>query len=139
MQKVVIDTNVVVSALLVKGYSSRIIYDLVLEKKIILCLSAEVWEEYVDVLHRDKFAKYPSFVNNAEIVLSKAEELSLNYEPAVAIDVLKDKEDNKFLELAVTSKAEYLITGNKNDFEITEYGSVKIVSPKGYWQNCKPK
>jgi len=139
MQKIVIDTNVLVSAVLAKGYSSKIIYELFLEKKILLCLSADVWIEYVDVLHREKFSKYPSFIGNAEIVLSKIEELSLNYDPEITIDVIQDKDDNKFLELAITADAQYLITGNKNDFGITEYKTVKIVTPKEYWQNLKPK
>ena len=73
-------------------------------------------------------------LQNAEIVLAKFEELAVMYETSVKVDVLKDKDDNKFLELAVTADASYLITGNKKDFSITEYDGVKIITPKEYWE-----
>ena len=106
MQKIVIDTNVIVSALIQqKGYPSLIVNDLALSKKVILCLSKAVWEEYVDVLNRDKFSKILSFKSNADIVLSKIEELASNFEPNLKIRAIKDVSDNKFLELAVAGKA----------------------------------
>jgi putative PIN family toxin of toxin-antitoxin system len=110
MQKVVIDTNVLVSALITEGYPAQIINALVLGKKISLFLSKEIWEEYVEVLNRKRFSKYPSFKANAEIVLSKIEDLALNFQPDLEIDIIKDESDNRFLELAVSSNAEYLIT-----------------------------
>ena len=45
--------------------------------------------------------------------------------------------DNKFLELAVAGKAEFVITGNKKDFTMREYEGIKIVSPKEYWEQYK--
>ena len=133
MQKIMIDTNVVVSALLTKGYSSKIVYELILSEKAKLCLSPSVLKEYVNVLFREKFVKYPSFVASAEVVLAKMQELAVMYEPTVKINLLKDKDDNKFLELAVTADASYLVTGNKNDFQISAYQTVKIVTPKECW------
>ena len=58
MQKIVIDTNVLVSALIVKGFPSRIVNELILGEKVSLCLSKEVWKEYVEVLNRERFSKY---------------------------------------------------------------------------------
>ena len=43
------------------------------------------------------------------------------------------------LELAEESKADFIITGNTNDFTISEYKTTKIVTPKEYWENHKPK
>jgi uncharacterized protein len=133
MRKIVVDTNVLVSALLTKGYSSRIIDELILSKKVKLCLSPPIFKEYVDVLFRKKFARYPSFVASAELVLAKMEELAIIYEPTIKLDLLKDKDDNKFLELAITTDASLLVTGNKNDFRISSYQTVKIVTPKECW------
>ena len=79
MQKIVIDTNVIVSALIGSGYPAQIIFDLVLGKKVIICSSFEVYAEYV--LHREKFAKYPEFVAKAEVVTNKIDELSLKFIP----------------------------------------------------------
>jgi len=60
----------------------------------------------------------------AEIILSKIEELSLIYEPEITIDVIHDKDDNKFLELAITANAQFLITGNKNKTPSKPYLSI---------------
>ena len=81
MQKIVIDTNVIVSALIGSGYPTQIIFDLVFEKKVIVCSSSEIFAEYIEVLHRERFMKYTGFITNAEIVLSKIDELSIKYTP----------------------------------------------------------
>ena len=137
MQRIVIDTNVIVSALIQKGYPYLIVDKLVLSKKVKLCLSKAVWEEYVEVLNREKFSKILSFKSKAEIVLSKIEELASFFEPNLKIRAIKDVSDNKFLELAISGKVEFVITGNKNDFTMSEYKEIKIVSPKEYWELYK--
>ncbi len=139
MQRVVIDTNIIVSSLINEGYPSKIINGLILGKKVSLCLSKVVWEEYVEVLNREKFSKYPSFKANAEIVLSKIDDLALYFQPNLEIDVIKDKSDNKFLELAVFSNTDFLITGNTLDFTIKKFEKVRIVTPREYWENHRPK
>ena len=115
MQKIVINTNVIVSALIGKSYPKEIIFSLVLKKKVIVCISPEVFDEYVNVLNRERFIKYAGFVANAEIVLSRMEELSQKHLPALIIDRIKDDSDNAFLELGVSANIDFLITGNTND------------------------
>ena len=68
----------------------------------------------------------------AEIVLNKIDELSLKFSPTIVLTDIKDEPDNRFLELAVFAKADFLITGNKNHFIFSRYGSLQIVSPKEY-------
>jgi putative PIN family toxin of toxin-antitoxin system len=132
MQKIVVDTNVIVSALIGSGYPSQIIFDLVLGKKVQVCTSADIFTEYIEVLNREKFSKYPEFVIKAEIVLNKIDELSLKLSPSIRLQVINDEPDNRFLELAVTAEANFLITGDKNDFLLSQYGSLQIVSPREY-------
>lgn len=45
--------------------------------------------------------------------------------------------DNKFLELAEISQADFLITGNINDFNINQIGKTKIVNPAEFWSNFR--
>ncbi len=139
MQKVILDTNVIVSALISSAAPSRIVYELVLTERVEHCLSEEVFAEYVEVLNRDKFVKYLNFKLKAEIVLSKIKEVSTFYQTGPALTLLKDTSDNKFLELAAASAADFLITGNTLDFTITEFECTKIMSPKSYWDNYSPK
>ena len=50
------------------------------------------------------------------------------------LNIIKDKSDNKLLELADESNADYLITGNSVDFTITQYKKTQILSPRGFWE-----
>ena len=134
MQKVVIDTNVIVSALIGSSFPRQIVYNLVFEKKIIVCTSTELFKEYIEVLNRDKFRKYPEFVTKAEIVLNKLFELSLKYIPSVKLSVIKDEPDNRVLELAVSAQADFIITGNTRDFSFTQYEGIRIVTPEQFIQ-----
>jgi predicted nucleic acid-binding protein len=49
------------------------------------------------------------------------------------------KDDNMFLELADECMADFIITGNTNDFTFSAYKQTKIVNPKEYWENHAPK
>ena len=130
MQKIVIDTNVIVSALIGSSYPRQILYNLVFEKKVIVCTSADVFKEYIEVLSREKFRKYPDFVAKAEIVINKLYELSIKYIPSVKLTVIQDDPDNRILELAVTAQADYIVTGNTRDFTFSQYEGIKVVSPE---------
>jgi uncharacterized protein len=134
MQKVVLDTNVLVSAFIQRSYPSFIIYELVFGRKIQLCISPELAIEYHEVLNRSKFSRYPEFLNKAETLLAIIETTAIVYRPKSRVDILSDKDDNKLLELASECKADFLVTCNSTDFTIKKYKSAKIVTPKEYWE-----
>lgn len=139
MQKLILDTNVIVSALISKSIPSKILYELILQRKVELCLSQEVFAEYVEVLNRDKFSKFVDFKAKAEVVLSKLNEISTLYRTDRKVDILTDTSDNKFLELAAVSAADYLTTGNTLDFTIKEFEYTKILTPREYWDHYAPQ
>ena len=139
MQKLILDTNVVVSALISSSIPSKILYELVLTKKVETCLSEEIFKEYVEVLNRDKFARFANFKIKAEVVLNKLREISTFYIIDRKVEVLTDTSDNKFLELAAVSFADYLTTGNTLDFTMTEFEYTRILTPREYWENFAPK
>ncbi len=60
MQKLILDTNVIVSALISNSFPNKILYELVLKNKVKICLSDDIYTEYIDVLDRDKFRKFPA-------------------------------------------------------------------------------
>ena len=139
MQKIVIDTNVLVSSAIQRGYPNLIVDSLFIDGKIELCISEPVLEEYYLVFNRKKFTKYQDFIAKAETLLAEIENNSTWYYPKIKIDIIRDKDDNKFLELASESKANFLITGNINDFTIKQFKKTIIISPKEYWENHRPK
>ncbi|MCU0426538.1 MAG: putative toxin-antitoxin system toxin component, PIN family [Candidatus Kapabacteria bacterium] len=139
MQKLILDTNVLVSALIASSIPAKILYEVVLTRKVETCLSDEVFAEYVEVLNRDKFATFTNFKIRAEVVLNKLREISTFYQTDRNVEVLADTSDNKFLELAAISSADYLTTGNTLDFTITEFEYTRILTPREYWDNYAPK
>jgi uncharacterized protein len=137
MQKIIIDTNVLVSALIQRNYPNFILYNYVLENLVEVCISEELFEEYLEVLNRPKFSKYSDFVNKAEFVLTQIETKSTKFYPTQRFDIIEDIADNRLLELAAESKADFIITGNINDFTMTDFKGTKIVTPKEYWDNYR--
>lgn len=138
MQKLILDTNVIVSALISSSIPTRILYELVLTQKVEFCLSEEVLAEYVEVLNRNKFSNYTNFKAKAEVVLNRLQEVASFYQPDRKIEVLTDTSDNKFLELAAVSAADYLTRGNTLDFRISEFEYTRILTPRAYWDNYAP-
>jgi putative PIN family toxin of toxin-antitoxin system len=134
MPKIIVDTNVLVSSLIQTGYSFFIIDFVFSDKSVELCISDDLLKEYVDVLTRRKFFKYPEFIVNAKILLSDIEKYAVKYYPVIKPDIIKDYSDNKLLELAETCHAKFLITGNSNDFLMRKYKKTRIISPKEFWE-----
>ncbi len=95
--------------------------------------------EYYEVLSRPKFARFPDFFGKAESLLADIETKAKKFVPTTKLDLISDKDDNMVLELADECLADFIITGNTNDFTFSEYKQTKIVSPKEYWKNYAPK
>ena len=128
--KLILDTNVLVSALIQPSYPFLIVDRILADGNLQLCLSQELFAEYVEVLNREKFKKFPDFHFRAQIFLADIETQALLFNPTVTLNIINDSADNRLLELAEASNADYIITGNTNDFNMTSYKETKIVSPK---------
>jgi len=59
------------------------------------------------------------------------------YRPENPLKIIEDEADNRFLELAQISKADFIITGNTNDFTMEKFNETKIITPKEYWGKYK--
>lgn len=138
MQKIIIDTNILVSALIQRSYPFLIVRECVFNNKLQVCISEAILEEYIEVLKRPKFLKYPDFVLQAEKLIADIENRAKMYVPRIDLKLIKDTKDNRFLELAHVSNANYLVTGNTSDFTLKKYFDTQIVSPKDYWEFYKP-
>ena len=139
MQKVVIDTNIIVSELIQRSYPYRIIFDFFVEDKFQLCVLNQVLSEYYEVLARPKFVKFKDFFVRAETLLADIETNARKYISTITVDLIADKDDNIFLELADECQADFIITGNTTDFTFALYKHTKIVTPKEYWEDYQPE
>lgn len=136
MQKIILDTNVLVSSLIQRSYPYLILNEIFTKNEIVLCVSSALMFEYYAVLRRKKFAKYPEFIIKAEALLIDIERKATFHHPKITLQVINDLADNRLLELAVESRADFLITGNTNDFTFYNYEGTRIISPKDYYENC---
>jgi len=111
--KVVLDTNVVVSAHLNPDGLERHVLNLALARRLRLYLSAQILAEYEEVLRREKFAIDPAKLGESlRLIRLKAKAI----EPKTSLAVTSDPDDNKFLECAEEAGANYLVTGNRRHF-----------------------
>lgn len=136
MRKIILDTNVIVSSLIQKNYPYLIVEHCI-DGNIKICLSNEILQEYIEVLNRPKFSRFTDFKTNADFLLTRISEMAELFEPKNKLDLLIDEPDNRLLELAQIAKADFIITGNTNDFSIDHFEGTKIVTPKEYWEQYK--
>lgn len=83
-----------------------------IDRNVTLCLSNPILKEYIEVLARPKFSRFPDFKTTADFLIARLSELSEFNEPTTQLDIIPDEADNRFLELAEISEADYIITGN---------------------------
>ena len=111
--RIVLDTNVVVSAHLnAEGYERHVL-DLVLARKLQLAISEPILAEYEGVLRRPKFGIKPRQVTRSLRMIRAGARV---VRPSRKLDVTRDPADNRFLECAEAVKADYFVTGNKQHF-----------------------
>ncbi|MBW4607717.1 MAG: putative toxin-antitoxin system toxin component, PIN family [Hassallia sp. WJT32-NPBG1] len=112
--KVIIDTNVLVSAVL-RGREPRAVIQFIIDNsEFEWIVSTEILAEYKEVLNRKKF----KFIDEVkaewfEIIDTFPTIINVNVE----IDFPRDRKDAKFLTCAMAGDADFLITG---DFDFTE-------------------
>ncbi|MDL2319472.1 putative toxin-antitoxin system toxin component, PIN family, partial [Eubacteriales bacterium OttesenSCG-928-A19] len=102
MRKVVLDTNVIVSALLSPGGPPARILDLVITGQLLLCFESRIIAEYSNVLRRPKFGFDPQAVDQL-IGLLMQMGISVLAQPST-IDLI-DESDRVFFDVAQTAGA----------------------------------
>jgi len=123
--KVLIDTNVLVSALMNFNANPGKILSLILNLKVKIVYDNRILFEYIDVISREKFG-FDEEIISGLINFIKDEGAFANANP---INIkFEDESDKKFYELFKTANVDYLVTGNKKHFP-KEKG---IVSPREF-------
>ncbi len=133
MPSAIVDTNVLISSMISRGYPHLILFDQFLDGKFDLFISNELFQEYINVLQRPKFQRYPDFAMRAERLLGRIQREAITFQPDVTVKKIHDDADNRLLELALASRADYLVTGNFNDFDFNLFFSTHVVSPKEFY------
>jgi putative PIN family toxin of toxin-antitoxin system len=124
--KIVLDTNVLVSGLLKRGGNPAEIVALALGGAVRVCYDTRILAEYAEVLSRPRFNFDPHHVRT---VLSKIRADGLLAQSRVSVSGLPDADDTPFLEVALSCRADYLVTGNLAHFPPSLRQGATVVTP----------
>ena len=123
--KVIVDTNVLVSAVL-KGRTPKEVIQFIIDTPDCDWLvSPEIKEEYKQVLSRPKFKLTPFVIEQWWLVFDTVTEV---VEITNVVDFPRDRKDAKFLACALGTDADFLLTGDKDFDEVKSLGRTRIIS-----------
>lgn len=126
----VLDTNVIVSALLLSGSVPRQAFDKVLTEGKPL-VSVPIILELAEVLSRRHFNKYLLEEERMRFLVGLLKEAEL-HETTVTIGECRDPKDNKFLELAVSARADCIISGDDDLLVLNPFREILIITPRQF-------
>jgi len=124
--KVVLDANVLISALIKHGKSRELLLKIV-KKNIKLVLSRGILEEFLEVTETSKIRKY---INEDEVIafLRLLGTVATTIKVRSVFKVVKeDPDDDIVLRTAYDGKAEYIVSGDKHLLSLAKFRKIKIV------------
>ena len=130
VRRVVLDTNVLISALLFNGHLSKIV--LLWQKgRVTPIISKETFEELRNVLDYPKFSlsqeEINSIIENEILPYFEIAEITENLK-----GVCRDPGDDKFISCALSASASYILSGDKDLSDLKRYKSVKIIKASDF-------
>lgn len=122
--RVVIDTNIFISAGISKGITHTVFYDILFSHTPIF--TQQMMMEYAEVMKRKKFIKYRPQLS---VLMEALLELGEVVIPTTRKFFLPDTDDEMFLQAMEGGNGEVLVTGNIKDFQSPEAKNFSIISP----------
>ena len=126
--KIVIDTNVFISGLLGRG-SAYLVYKTFLSKKFKLVLTPSLLKEIKLVLNRPKLRIEK---NKIERLLKLLKSQAIIVKPKIKIKECRDEADNIILSCAIHSKANFIITWDKDLLTLSNFRGIPILTPSDF-------
>jgi len=127
--KIVLDTNVLVSALLSPYGPPAAVLQLILSGRVLICFDARILSEYQEVLGRAKFDFDLRLIEDVLEFLKTEGSL----EVSVPLDLaLPDAADTMFIEVGVAGAVDYFVTGNLKHFPADQRQGLTVVSPREF-------
>ncbi|MFO7979925.1 MAG: putative toxin-antitoxin system toxin component, PIN family [Candidatus Aminicenantes bacterium] len=131
--KIVLDTNVFISALLFRGPTSRLV-SFWQKETVSVLMSSEVLKEYAKVL------SYPKFKLTKKEIKGLLEQELLPYVIPIKVKrhlkvITQDPDDNKFLELALEGKADFILSGDKHLLDLKDFHGIQVMTPAEFFSS----
>jgi uncharacterized protein len=126
--RLVVDTNILVSAALKPDGPQRTVLVLAMTRPARLYVSQSILAEYREVLARRELKIRRGFrLQMLQLIQNRAHLVH----PARALQVARDPDDDKFLECADAARADYLVTGNPRHFPMF-WKSTKVITSREF-------
>jgi putative PIN family toxin of toxin-antitoxin system len=126
--RLVLDTNIMVSAALKEYGLERTVLRLAITKPARLYVSVPILAEYRDVLFRRELKIRRSVrLQLSQLIRTHSHIVT----PSRRLTVTTDSDDNKFIECADAARADYLITGNQRHFPMF-WKRTKVISSRDF-------
>lgn len=122
--RVVLDTNILTSALVYGGKPKKILR-LALEKRIQVVTSSILQAELTDIIVK----KFPLSLEDMYLLKTEMQKSFVVVNPCIALDVARDKDDNRVLEAAAAGGCDFIVTGDQDLLDPGNYENIKIVTP----------
>jgi len=125
--KIVLDANVLISALIKSGKPRELLFKIV-EKKTQLVLSRDILEEFLEITEDSRIRKY---VDEDDVIafLRVVGNIATMVKVRSMFKVVKeDPDDDIVLKTAHDGKAEYIVSGDKHLLSLKEFRKVRIVT-----------
>ena len=126
--RVVFNTNIYVSALVLPGSQADIALARILDGHDALLISKDIIDELLTTLAR-KFSRDNEALSQVAVVLAEAAQVVT---PGKRLRVLADEPDNRILECAEAGEADCIVTGDKAMLKLGFYGHIQIISLRQY-------
>ena len=126
--RIVFDTNIFISALILPGSFAEKAILKVIEGSDELIISHDIIDEVLTVLS-NKFSRNREALSRTAINLA---EIGRIVKPTERIGIFQDEPDNRVLECAAAGKADVIVTGDKEMLKLGTYKEIKIISLKDY-------
>ena len=133
--KVVIDTNVFVSALYLPESRPGELVLLARRKKIVNCTSHQIVAEIERILQK----KLGWDQDRARSAVRQIMNFSEMVNTEERLNVINDDADNRLLECAVASRAEFIISGDKHLLGLKAYQGISIITPGAFLDSYSPQ
>jgi uncharacterized protein len=135
MLKVILDTNVLLSALVFGGVPQKVVTHCIDSSDVSIYLSEPIWSEInhkflgTRVMEIAKKSKREITKQQIEQFLDVVRDNTACISIGQKFDVCRDVKDNMFLDLAFACQADYLISGDKDLLSLETFESTKIILP----------
>jgi len=127
--RVVLDTNVLISAILFGGRPRQIL-EKAIRGDVRLCLSEPILEELKGVLQRSKFGYSSEMI---QLIVIELMSIADFVNPSATLNVvLEDPEDNRILECAVEVEANCIVSGDSHLLKLRRYRNTEILNAAGF-------